>query len=64
MTIQKTIATSQESVNKCSLDSKIERAYLKGANAMFEFLQDEHLLGAMTTASLKMLWKKFKDKNG
>lgn len=64
MTIQKTIATSQESVNKCSLDSKIERAYLKGANAMFEFLQDEHLLDVMTTASLKMLWKKFKDKNG
>lgn len=29
VTISKTIETSQENVNKCSFDSKIERAYLK-----------------------------------
>ena len=63
MTLQKTIETSQDSVNKCSLDSKIERAYMKGALAMFEFLQDEHYVGVFSTAGIKRLWKEFKDKN-
>lgn len=63
MTLQKTIETSQDSVNKCSLDSKIERAYMKGANAMFEFLQDEHYIGIFSTCGLERLWKEFKDKN-
>lgn len=63
MTIPKTITTSQESVNKCSLESKIERAYMKGALAMYEFLQEEKLVPITTTGCQEMLWKKFKDKN-
>lgn len=63
MTISKTVATSQESVNKCSLDSKIERAYMKGALAMYEFLQEEKLMTVTTTGCQEMLWKKFKDRN-
>lgn len=63
MTISKTIATSQDSVNKCSLDSKIERAYMKGALAMYEFLQEEKLMTVTTTGCQEMLWKKFKDRN-
>jgi hypothetical protein len=62
MTISKTIETSQENVNKCSFDSKIERAYLKGALAMFEFLQEEKLVPIIATGSQKMLWKKFTEK--
>lgn len=63
VTISKTIETSQENVNKCSFDNKIERAYLKGALAMFEFLQEEKLVPIITTGYQKMLWKKFTDKN-
>lgn len=63
MTLQKTIATSQQDVNNCSLESKIERAYMKGANAMFEFLQDERYIGVFSTGGLERLWKDFKDKN-
>lgn len=63
LTIQKTVASSRDDVNKCSLDSEIERAYMKGANAMFEFLQDEHYISIMSTADIKKLWKEFKDRN-
>lgn len=63
VTLQKTVETSQQDVNKCSLDSKIERAYMKGALAMFEFLQDEHYIGIFSTGGLERLWKEFKDKN-
>lgn len=63
MTLQKTVETSQPDVNNCSLDKKIERAYMKGANAMFEFLQDEHYIGVFSTAGLERLWKEFTDKN-
>lgn len=63
MTISKTVATSQDSVNNYSLDSKIERAYMKGALAMYEFLQEEKLIPVTTTGCQEMLWKKFKDKN-
>jgi hypothetical protein len=63
VTLQKTIKTSQPSVNNCSLDSKIERAYMKGALAMYEFLQEEKLIPVITTGCQEMLWKKFKEKN-
>lgn len=63
MTISKTVATSQDSVNNYSLDSKIERAYMKGALAMYEFLQEEKLIPVTTTGCQEMLWKRFKDKN-
>jgi hypothetical protein len=63
VTISKTIATSQPGVNNCSLDSKIERAYMKGALAMYEFLQEEKLIPVITTGCQEMLWKKFKEKN-
>lgn len=63
MTISKTIATSQDSINKCSLDTKIERAYMKGALAMYEFLQEEKLVPTITTGCQEMLWKKFKGRN-
>lgn len=63
MTISKTIATSQDAVNKCSLDSKIERAYMKGTLAMYEFLQEEKLVPVITTGCQEILWKKFKEKN-
>lgn len=63
MTISKTVATSQDSVNNCSLDSKIERAYMKGALAMYEFLQEEKLIPVTTTSCQEMLWKRFKVKN-
>lgn len=63
VTISKTIATSQDSVNKCSLDSKVERAYMKGALAMYEFLQEEKLIPVITTGCQETLLKKFKEKN-